>query len=177
MKRFFTVIITTCISIFAMSEDDHLIRLQIPQNINIKDRVILCNESSCTILRAVVVDSSTSEQTIIGTCNIVSPGGSVSIANFDRNGLKFLKGHNITIKVKGVTKRILDYSGTSIGGGSFSTGPFAVGVGHAEMKADDINNIEDEYITYDFTASLSEKNHDLYIYIYDNVDGGGVLNF
>ena len=48
----------------------------------------------------------------------------------------------------------------------------------ADVKADDINNLHnDETVTYDFSASLSEANHDLYINIYDNNNGEGVLDF
>jgi hypothetical protein len=118
----------------------------------------------------------TTEQVVLGTCNIVGPGATMCMASFAKNGLKKFRGRTIGIKIKGVAKQIIDQSATAIGGyaGGFVSGV----VGHAEVKAEDINSLQnDESITYDFSATLSEANHDLYINIYDNNNGEGVLDF
>lgn len=159
------------------AQDNKLITLEIPYNLKIKDKIILVNKSSCTILRAVVILADTENAEVLGTCNIVVPEGSVTMAEYSRNGLRALRGRTIGIKVKGYTKMLVDKSSTSIGGAGIGTGVFGVGVSHAEVKADDVNNIADEHITYDFSASLSEDNHDLYLYIYDNRGMDGVLDF
>lgn len=162
------------------AQDNKLILLDVPYDFNIKDRTILVNKSSCTILRSVLVLADIPEKQVLGTCNIVVPGGSVELADYERNGLRLLKGRKIGIKVKGYTKMLLDRSSTAIGGGGIGTcgiGVFGVGISHVDVKADDINNIPDELVTYDFSASLSEENHDLYINIHDNRGAEGALDF
>lgn len=163
-------------AISTYAQNDNLIKIQIPSSYNIKDKIILVNNSTCTLLRGVVVLADTTEQVVLGTCNIVAPGANVSMASFAKNGLKKYRGRIIGIKVKGVAKQIIDQSATAVGGyaGGFVSGV----VGHAEVKAEDINNMQnDESVTYDFSATLSEANHDLYINIYDNKNGEGVLDF
>ena len=162
------------------AQNDNLIKLQIPQSYKIKDKIILVNNSTCTLIRGVVVLADTTEQVVLGTCNIVAPGASVSMASFAKNGLKKYRGRIIGIKVKGVAKHIIDQSGTTVGGFGFAGGVVSgVAVAnHTEVKAEDINNLQnDESVTYDFSATLSEANHDLYINIYDNNNGEGVLDF
>lgn len=175
MKKSIIFVMSLFLASIMMADENNLIKLNVPSNFKIKDKIILVNNSSCTILRSAAVLMDTNEEVVIGTCNIVVPGGSVVLASYDKNGLKRLRGKSIGIKVKGVKKRIVDSSETSVGG--FAGGAFAVGVNHADVNANEFNNIADEDITYEFTASLSETNHDLYINIYDNQGGGGALNF
>ncbi len=159
--------------------EDNLIVMTVPTDFKIKDKIILVNKSSCTILRAVVVYADTPDRHVLGTCNIVTPGSYVTLAEFTRNSLKYLRGRTIGIKVKGFKKRLLDQSTTTVGGAAGALwGPsFIAGSSHVDIKADDINNIKDEDVTYEFSASIHEANHDLYIHIYDNFDGAGALNF
>lgn len=87
------------------------------------------------------------------------------MASYDNNWLKNVRGKKIAIKIKGVKKVLGDTSSTGVVGGSMATGPFGVGVSHSELKADEINNIDPSLITYDFSASIAEQDHDLYITI------------
>ena len=175
MKKSIIFVLALFLASIVMADENNLIKLDVPSNLNIKDNIILLNNSSCTILRSAVVLMDKNEEVVLGICNIVVPGGSVVLASYDKNGLKHLRGKRIGVKVKGVKKRIVDSSVTSVGG--YAGGSFAVGVSHADVNANELNNITDEDITYEFTASLSEAHHDLYINIYDNQEGGGVLNF
>ena len=173
MKKLILLCIVCMAAISTYAQNDNLIKLQIPQSYKIKDRIILVNNSNCTILRGVVVLADTTEQVVLGTCNIVAPDTQITLASFDKNGLKKLRG----IKIKGVKKLMIvdeTVSTTSGDAGGFYNRSSA----SADVKADDINNLHnDETVTYDFSASLSEANHDLYINIYDNNNGEGVLDF
>jgi len=180
MKKIILIIALAIIVLSIRAQENKLISLTVPSNLNIKDKIILVNKSSCTILRAVLVLADIKDKQVLGTCNIVVPEGHVTMAEYSRNGLRQLRGRKLGIKVKGYTKMLVDNSSTSIGGGGIGTGGigvFGVGVSHSEVRAEDINNLSDENITYDFSASLSENNHDLYIYIFDNRGVEGVLDF
>lgn len=162
------------------AQDDKLIMITIPESYNIKDKIILVNNSTCTILRGVVILADTTEQVVLGTCNLVGAGGSVTLASFDKNRLKMLRGRTIGIKIKGVKKAIFNQSVSSFGGAAYASGPVLVSgaVAHSEVKAEDVNNLQnDESVTYDFSAKISEARHDLYINVYDNNNGEGVLKF
>ena len=159
-------------------QDDKLILLEVPSDFRIKDKIKLVNKSTCTILRAVVVLADVEDQQVVlGTCNIVEPEGYITLADFERNGLRALRGRTIGIKVKGYSKMLIDQKGTAIGGFSGGTGGVVIGIRSVDIKAEDINNLPEEYITYDFSATISEANHDLYIKIYDKGNGSGVLDF
>lgn len=177
-KILFTIIYL-CSVINLHAEDNNLMVMTIPTKYNIKDKIILVNKSSCTILRAVVVYADTPDMHVIGTCNIVTPGSSITLADFSRNSLKYLRGRTIGVKVKGYKKLLLDESTTVVGGaaGGFFGPSFVAGSSHVDIKADDINKITEDEITYEFSASIHEANHDLYIQIYDNLGGAGALNF
>lgn len=177
MKKLILLCIVCMAAISTYAQNDNLIKLQIPQSYKIKDRIILVNNSNCTILRGVVVLADTTEQVVLGTCNIVAPDTKITLASFDKNGLKKLRGRTIGIKIKGVKKlMIVDETVSTTSG--YAGGFYNRSSASADVKADDINNLHnDETVTYDFSASLSEANHDLYINIYDNNNGEGVLDF
>lgn len=180
MKKSILIVAFIITTFCLQAEENNLIILEVPSNLNIKDKIVLVNKSSCTILRAALILADIEERSVLGTCNIVVPESHVTLAEYDRNRLRELRGRTLGLKVKGYTKMLVDNSSTSIGGGAIGTGGigvFGIGVSHAEVKAEDVNNISDEHITYKFSASLSENNHDLYIYVYDNRGVEGVLDF
>lgn len=147
----------------AKVNDNHVIYVEVPKKLNIKDKIYLVNRSETTILQAVVVLMSGDSYTTIGNASLVSPGSSFEMASYSGNWLKNLKGQTLGIKIKGVKKIIGDTSTTGVAGGSFATGGFGVGVHHREIKAEELNNIDPELINYDYTVRLGEANHDLYI--------------
>lgn len=142
---------------------DHIIYVNVPKKLNIKDKIFLVNHSQTSILQAVVVLMTGDSYTTVGSASFVTQGSRFEMDSYDDNGLKRLKGHTIGIKIKGVKKAIADISSTGIVGGGFATGGFGVGVQHQEVKAEEINNISPELITYDYSVRLSEEDHDLYI--------------
>lgn len=142
---------------------NHVIYVEVPKKLNIKDKIYLVNRSETTILQAVVVLMSGDSYTTIGNASLVSPGSSFEMASYSGDWLKNLKGRTLGIKIKGVKKIIGDTSTTGVAGGSFATGGFGVGVHHREIKAEELNNIDPELINYDYTVRLGEANHDLYI--------------
>ena len=149
----------------AKVNDNHVIYVEVPKKLNIKDKIFLVNRSETTILQAVVVLMSGDSYTTIGNASLVSPGSRFEMASYSNNWLKKLKGQTLGIKIKGVKKVIGDTSTTGVAGGSFTTGGFGVGVHHREIKAEELNNIEPELINYDYTVRLGEENHDLYIIV------------
>ena len=168
MKNFCSIIFLLFASIVAMAqateiEDENIIYIDVPAKMKINDKIILQNKSQYSIIQAVVVLADTKQS--IGSSTYVNPGESCEMASYDHNWLRNVRGKKIAIKVKGVKKILKDSSSTGIAGGSFATGGFGVGVRHTELKADEINNIDPSLITYDFNATISEANHDLYITI------------
>lgn len=160
---------------------DHIIYVEVPRKLNIKDKIILVNHTQTSILQAVVVLMKGSSYTIIGNASLVTPGNRFEMASYDDNWLKRLKGHTIGIKIKGVKKVIADISSTGVAGGGFgvvgggfATGGFGVGVQHQEIKAEELNNISPELITYDYSVRLSEEDHDLYITV---TNGANAFDF
>lgn len=155
-------------------KESNIIYVEVPKKLNIKDKIFLVNRSQTTILQAVVVLMSGESYTTIGNASLVNPGSSFEMASYSGNWLKKLKGQTIGIKIKGVKKVIGDTSTTGVAGGSFATGGFGVGVQHREIKADELNNIDPELITYDYSVRLAEENHDLYIIV---TSGSGAFDF
>lgn len=156
---------STATDSIAKVNDNHVIYVEVPKKLNIKDKIFLVNRSETSILQAVVVLMSGDSYTTIGNASLVSPGSRFEMASYSNNWLKKLKGQTLGIKIKGVKKVIGDTSTTGVAGGSFATGGFGVGVHHREIKAEELNNIEPELINYDYTVRLGEENHDLYIIV------------
>lgn len=155
-------------------KESNIIYVEVPKKLNIKDKIFLVNRSQTTILQAVVVLMSGDSYTTIGNASLVNPGSSFEMASYSGNWLKKLKGQTIGIKIKGVKKVIGDTYTTGVAGGSFATGGFGVGVQHREIKAEELNNIDSELITYDYSVRLAEENHDLYIIV---TSGSGAFDF
>lgn len=149
----------------AKVNDNHVIYVEVPKKLNIKDKIFLVNRSGTTILQAVVVLMYGNSYTTIGNASLVNPGSRFEMASYSNNWLKKLKGQTLGIKIKGVKKVIGETYTTGVAGGSFATGGFCVGVHHQEIKAEELNNIEPELINYDYTVRLGEENHDLYIIV------------
>ena len=167
MKKFiiFITILFACISIFAQdnTNNDNVIYLDVPAKMKINDKIFLVNNSPYTVLQAVVV--LVESKKTIGSTVYVNPGRRSEMASYGDNGLKNVRGKRIAIKIKGVKIVLDDTSSTGVVGGSMATGTFGVGTSRLELKADEINNIDPSLITYNFSASIAEEDHDLYITI------------
>lgn len=127
--------------------NDSVRYLIIPTRLRINDKIILVNRSQYTILQAAVVllnDDGTT--TPLGSASLVLPGWSFQVASFENNWLRKLRGKTIGIKIKGA-KTVL---------------------------TNEIENLDPAIITYDFTSTLSENDHDLYITV---TSDEGVLDF
>lgn len=153
---------------------DHVIFVEVPKKLNIKDKIFLVNHTQTSILQAVVVLMTGNSYKTVGNASLVTPGSRFEMASYDDNWLKKLKGKTIGIKIKGAKKAIADISSTGVVGGGFAIGGFGVGVQHQEVKAEDLNNISPELITYDYSVQLSEEDHDLYITV---TNGGNAFDF
>ena len=118
-----------------------MIKIYVPEEFNIKDNVVVVNKSICTIQQAVVAQIDGENVTPIGSCMNVASGKDATVAEFSRNGLRRLRGKYIGVKA----------TGTSTPG-------------------EDADESAAETVT-DFTITVGEKNHDLYIYLYDKLPG------
>lgn len=118
-----------------------MIKIYVPEEFNIKDNVVVVNKSMCTIQQAVVAQIDGENVTPIGSCMNVASGKDATVAEFSRNGLRRLRGKYIGVKA----------TGTSTPG-------------------EDADESAAETVT-DFTITVGEKNHDLYIYLYDKLPG------
>jgi hypothetical protein len=156
------------------SDSSNIIYVHVPKQLNIKDKIYLVNRSQTTILQAAVVLVSGNYYTSLGTATLVMPNCRYEMASFTGNKLKRLKDQTIGVKIKGVKKVLGDINRTGIAGGSITTGAFGLGISHKEIKADELNNLDPSLITYDYSVSLSEENHDLYITV---TNGKDVLDF
>lgn len=116
-----------------------MIKIYVPEEFNIKDNVVVVNKSMCTIQQAVVAQIDGENVTPIGSCMNVASGKDATVAEFSRNGLRRLRGKYIGVKA----------TGTSTPG-------------------EDADESAAETVT-DFTITVGEKNHDLYIYLYDKL--------
>ncbi|MCM1338033.1 MAG: hypothetical protein NC187_10220 [Candidatus Amulumruptor caecigallinarius] len=146
-----------------IAQDTHIMYIDVPENLNIKDKIFLVNKSQTTILQSAVALKTGKTLSPLGSTTIILPGGKATMASFSHNKLKRLKGQTIALKIKGVRKALSDVQSTGIAGGSFTTGSFGVGIVKNEIRAEELNNIDPALITYDYTPQLSEANHDLYI--------------
>lgn len=148
MKRLIIILATIMLSVSAMAEDE-MIKVYVPAELPIKDNIVVVNRSLCTILQAVVAQTNGKNYTAIGSCRYVDPGNAQKIAEFDNNGLSWLRGSYISVKVRGTRK-------------------FVEGKDDLQMQSNADKLAEDDIIT-DFTIAVDERRHDLYIYIYDKV--------
>ena len=149
MKRLFIILATVMMTVSAMAEDE-IIRVYVPAELPIKDNIVVVNRSMCTILQAIVAQTNGKTYTAIGSCRYVDPGNTKTLAESYYDDLMWLRGTYIGIKVRG-TKQFVEEDNM-------------LTQGNAKKLADD------DIIT-DFTITVGERRHDLYIYIYDKVQG------
>ena len=147
------------------NSDNSILYIDIPQDLKIKDKIFIKNNSNTTIIQAVVAlinEDGTNE--VLGVSAYQYPKETVEIASYDNNELKQIKGHKIAIKVKGSTKII----------GRKKVNPNEEGT---ESETVDNNSIDNSKITYDYTASVYEADHDLYIDVKFLGKSGNVFDF
>jgi len=140
MKRLFFILLAAMMAAGVMAQGE-MIKIYVPEEFNIKDNVVVVNQSMCTIQQAVVAQIDGENVTPIGSCMNVASGKDATVAEFSRNGLRRLRGKYIGVKA----------TGTSTPG-------------------EDADESAAETVT-DFTITVGEKNHDLYIYLYDKLPG------
>ena len=150
MKRLFILLAAAMMAVSMMAENE-MITVYVPAELPIRDNVVVVNRSMCTILQAVVAQANGKNYTAIGSCRYLDPGNDKKIAEYDNNGLSWLRGSYISIKVRG-------------------TKTFVEGEDDMRMQSNAEKLAEDDIIT-DFTIAVEERRHDLYIYIYDKVQG------
>ncbi len=138
MKRLFFILLAAMMAAGVMAQGE-MIKIYVPEEFNIKDNVVVVNQSMCTIQQAVVAQIDGENVTPIGSCMNIAPGKDATVAEFSRNGLRRLRGKYIGVKA----------TGTSTPG-------------------EDADESAAETVT-DFTITVGEKNHDLYIYLYDKL--------
>lgn len=157
-------------------ENAHVFYVDVPKQLNIKDKIIVRNRSPYLIMQAVVALADNGILTPLGTISHIVQGEACTVVSFKDNGLKKLRGKTIAIKVKGA-KIFAGQNKTNVGFGS-SFGFGGISVGRKELPADVVNNIKPEDITYNFDASLFESSHDLYIDIISSGENGkGIMDF
>ena len=138
MKRIFSILAAAMMAAGVMAQGE-MIKIYVPEEFNIKDNVVVVNQSMCTIRQAVVAQIDGENVTPIGSCMNVASGKDATVAEFSRNGLRRLRGKYIGVKA----------TGTSTPG-------------------EDADESAAETVT-DFMVTIGEKNHDLYIYLYDKL--------
>lgn len=156
-KLFLALLLTTITSVaFAQTtkdstatQNDNVMYKTVEKNLNIKDNIIVQNKSPYLILQIMVALPNEEKGFVpIGSASYIAVNEAREIASYDNNGLKFLRGKTIAIKIKGAKVAITE------------------------------NDIKDEDITYNFDATLFEANHDLYIQVnYKGKDGTSVMDF
>ena len=157
-----------------VATNDNIMYKEVGAKLNIKDKIIVQNKSPYLIMQVMValpVAGDSFEP--LGTTTYITPNDARTIASYQNNSLKCLRGKTIAIKVKGA-KVVLPESGTDV-----FTPYGSVSVQHKEIDPNVINNIKAEDITYDFDAKLFEANHDLYIQILykGGNDNSNVMDF
>lgn len=139
---------------------------QVSKKLNLKDNIFLVNRTPFMILQAVValVDENDGHLTSLGSCSLVSPNESREMLSFSDNGLKYLRGRRLAIKVK-ATKKMISTNGTSV------NTPYGSVRVQPKIDQEILDSLKPEDIIYDFDAVLYEANHDLYIRIVSKQDG------
>jgi hypothetical protein len=146
---------------------ERIMYAEVPQKMNIKDKIFIRNSSPFTILQVVVAVEEDGQYNVLGSASYISPNGRAEIASFDNNKLKKLRGKKLAIKAKGVNKMLGDRAtsnSTGVYGGFVGFGFASVSKEADVIHADDVNQLDpDLKVVYDFTVNLMEESHDLYI--------------
>lgn len=154
----------------SLSVENNIISVEVPDELNIKDKIIIRNKSPYLILQAVVAYDDYGILIPLGTASYVAQDDIYTVASFKGNKLKKLRGKRLAIKIKGA-KVFVGRSRTDIGlGSTFGFG--SLGVNHTRIPAELVNNIKPEDITYNFDVTLFESSHDLYIDVLSNGEQG-----
>lgn len=156
----------------SLSNTDNVLMVTVPTNLKIKDKIFLVNKSPYLILQAMVaLPQENGGYELLGNTNYVASSERATIASYDNNELKKLRGKIIAIKVKGAKV----FTGENRTGVATPLG--GVGVAHTEISSDLVNNIDPKDITYSFETKLHEEDHDLYIEVYFKGDGKNIMDF
>ncbi len=134
----------------ATSEFDsinNICRVRVSSALPIRDKIFICNRSPYPILRVVVVDGDDYQRYIAG-CNLLRPNECREVDDAACE-ISTLSGRKIGVKAKGVKN---------------SQSLMSIGM---EVSADEV--------TYNFTVTVGEENHDLYIYINGGIGGSSNL--
>lgn len=151
---------------------NNILEVTVPSNLKIKDNIFLINKSPYLILQAMVaIPQPSGGYDLLGSTAYLTADETATIASFDNNGLKKLRGKTIAIKVKGAKV----FTGENRTGVATPYG--GVGVAHTEISSDLVNNIAPEDITYSFDVKMHEENHDLYIEVYYKGNGKSIMDF
>ena len=78
----------------------------VSHNLNLKDKIIVSNQSSYTLLQVAVCLAEDNKLKPLGSCTNIEPGESGEIASFSDNNLRNLKSRTIGIKAKGLKKDV-----------------------------------------------------------------------
>lgn len=134
--------------VYVLDNDKGVIFKQVPKSLDLKDKIIIVNNSAYTIQQAAVamVGEHGGYKPIAGMGKLM-PGSSYEMVAYKDNGLARLRGKIIALKIKGVKT---DDDGESFAGSKPS---------------------------YDFQASLAENRHDLYITVTSSGNGGAIMDF
>lgn len=134
--------------VYVLDNDKGVIFKQVPKSLDLKDKIIIVNNSAYTIQQAAVamVGEHGGYKPIAGMGKLM-PGSSYEMVAYKDNGLAQLRGKIIALKIKGVKT---DDDGESFVGSKPS---------------------------YDFQASLAENRHDLYITVTSSGNGGAIMDF
>lgn len=156
----------------SLAATDNVIMVTIPANLKIKDKIFLVNKSPYLILQAMIaLPKSKGDFEFLGNANYLASSERATIASYENNELKNLRGKTIAIKVKGAKV----FTGENRTGVATPMGD--VGVAHTEIASELVNNLDPKDITYSFEAKLHEEDHDLYIEVYYKGDGKKILDF
>lgn len=176
MKKLFLLFLMALVyvpvtSVAQQVQDSTIVFVTIPKNMKIQDKIILQNKSPYFIIQCTVaLKNDDGSFTSLGSASYINNGAEKTIASYDDNELKFLRGKTIAIKAKGA-KIFTGQNTTSVGT------PYGfVGVKHDDISADMINNLNKSDYTYLFDYSVFENNHDLYIQISFKGENG-VMDF
>lgn len=82
----------------------HIIFKLVSHKLDLKDKIIVSNHSSYTLLQVAVCLAEDNKLKPLGSCTNIEPGASGEIASFDDNALKNLQSRTIGIKAKGIKK-------------------------------------------------------------------------
>lgn len=140
-----------------------LIYFQVPKKLNIKDKVIVKNNSPYTILQMVVAADllEQGDYEVIGQAAYLAPGMEREICSWSDNALKRLRGKSLLLKIKGAkVSPIVQGNKVDV---------FAmmgeVHVDNRKIDSETLKNIRPEDITYNFRVRYGEADHDLYLYV------------